>query len=104
MITKEQILFAYVIFLFAVIQLSALAGSTLVGNVPGVTPPSPPGSLWDIFGLVGWIGGNIVFFFDLMRVSTHYTAFGAIILTPFVILLIYIIIDMVIKILEAIRG
>jgi hypothetical protein len=101
MITKEQILLAYSIFLFTVVQLSAMAGSTLVGNVPGITPPSPPGSLLDIFGVISWIGGNILFFFDMMKVSTSYTAFGAIIITPFVILLIYIVIDLIIR---AVRG
>jgi hypothetical protein len=101
-LTKEQILLAYTIFLFAVIQLSALAGTTLVGNVPGeVTPPSPPGSLLDIFGVLGWIKDNILFFFDLMRVSTSYRVFGTLIIAPFVILLIYIIIDLIIR---AVRG
>jgi hypothetical protein len=101
MITKEQILLAYTIFLFTVIQLSALAGTTLVGNVPGVTVPSPPGSLLDIFGVIRWVGANIVFFFDLMKVSTSYTAFGLIVITPFIILLIYIVIDLIIR---AVRG
>jgi hypothetical protein len=101
MITKEQILLAYTIFLFTVIQLSALAGTILVGNVPGVTAPSPPSSLLDIFGVIRWIGANIVFFFDLMKVSTNYTAFGLIIITPFMILLIYIVIDLIIR---AVRG
>jgi hypothetical protein len=101
MLTKEQILLAYTIFLFAVIQLSALAGTTLVGNVPEVSPPSPPGSLLDIFGVLGWIKDNILFFFDLMRISTNYRIFGAMIITPFVILLVYIIIDLIIR---AVRG
>jgi hypothetical protein len=101
MITKEQILLAYSIFLFTVIQLSAMAGSTLVGNVPGVKPPSPPGALWDVPGVISWIGGNIVFFFDLMQVNSSYTAFGAIVITPFMILLIYIVIDLIIR---AVRG
>ena len=101
MLTKEQILFVYVVFLFTVIQLSALAGTTLVGNVPTVTPPSPPGSLWDIFGAIRWIGANMLFFFDLMKVNTTYTAFGLIIIVPFVVLLIYIVLDLVIR---AVRG
>jgi hypothetical protein len=103
MITKEQILLAYSIFLFTVVQLSAMAGSTLVGNVPGITAPSPPTSLLDIPALFSWIGGNILFFFDMMRVSTSYTAFGAIIITPFLILLIYIIADLLIRIIRALR-
>jgi hypothetical protein len=37
----------------------------------------------------------------MMQVNTNYTAFGAIVITPFMILLIYIVIDLIIR---AVRG
>jgi len=91
MITKEEFLFFYIMFLFIVMQLSAMAGSSIVRGMPDIQIPSPPSSIW---GVPGWVINNIKFFFKLMTISTPYTFLGAILLTPFFVLLVWMLIEM----------
>jgi hypothetical protein len=92
---RYQFLLAYTTFLFFIIQISSMAGQTIVQNAP--TPPVLPASAPSAIDIIGFVLGNVGYFFLLMLVSTNYLLFGIIILLPFVITLLVI----VIEILEA---
>jgi len=90
--SKYTILLGYTTFLFFVIQISAMAGATLIKNAPSPpAAPSTPGAL----ELLSFILNNIVFFFNLMAISTDFLIFGAVVLTPFIIFLLWIIIELI---------
>lgn len=103
-LTRLQFILGYSIFLFFVMQLSAMAGQTIIS---GITPPSVPSApntpgktgfwgFWDgLIDVVAYIFGNIGYFFKLMGASTTFGMFGTVILTPFVIGLIWIIIEVI---------
>lgn len=106
MVTKIQFLLGYSVFLFFIMQISAMAGEAIISgiNTPDVpTQPDKPdrGGFWGFWdGLVNttrYIFGNIGYFFKLMGASTTFGMFGAVILTPFMIVLIW-------MLLELIRG
>jgi len=91
--TKYTILMAYTTFLFFVMQIGSMAGATLIKNAP--EPPTPPEAITDIFGFATFIVNNIVYFFTLMTVSSDYLIFGLVVLTPFVIFLIWIVLELI---------
>jgi hypothetical protein len=104
MVTSLQFILFYTIFLFFIIQLSAMAGQSLVSGVNAPTAPSPPTTparggfwgFWDgIFGIIGYLFTNIVYFFQLMGSSSSFTVFGAIILAPFMIALVWIVLQLI---------
>jgi hypothetical protein len=81
-------------FLFVVIQISALAGTDIVTN--GSEAPEildAPGS-WDY---LLYPINNVGYFFTLMFVNSSYAFLGIVILTPFTIALIW-------AVLELLRG
>jgi hypothetical protein len=92
--SKLNFILFYTVFLFFITNISALAGQSILQNAP--QPPTIPSAptaldyiLYPIF--------NIVYFFQLMGVSSVFLAFGALILTPFIITMLW-------AILELIRG
>lgn len=90
MITKLQFLLFYSVFLFFVMQISAMAGVSLIKGLETPTPPSQPSGIIDA---LGWVVGNIGYFFKLFRVSTEFALFGTLILIPFFVVLIAVIIE-----------
>jgi hypothetical protein len=92
--TKVWFILYYSLFLFTIIEISALAGSDLIKNspTPPTIPPNPSGFDYLVFVL-----NNVGYFFTLMTISTEYAIFGVIVLTPFTIAMIW-------AILELIRG
>jgi len=93
-LTSIDIILFYSFFLFFVIELSAMAGTTIV---KGVSPPTvPPLPTWAT-GFTGlfYVVNNISYFFTLMTVSTPYKILGIVIFTPFTIILIWIIIRLI---------
>jgi hypothetical protein len=104
MVTKLQFLLFYTIFLFFITQISAMAGESIVSGIPPPNVPSQPsgsygGGIVGFFDSIGYliryIFTNIGYFFTLMRASTTFALFGAVILTPFVIVLIWIILELI---------
>jgi hypothetical protein len=92
MITKLEFVLFYSLFMFFIITISSMAGATIVKNAP--PPPTIPSEPTLIDYLIWWVN-NIGYFFKLMSVSSDYLLFGALILTPFLITLIYLIIEVV---------
>jgi len=88
MLTKLEFILFYSFFLFFVMQISAMAGTSIVS---GIAPPKAPTGIGDA------VLSNFGYFFKMMTVSTTFGIFGTLILTPLVIGLIWIII-------ETIRG
>lgn len=104
MVTSLQFILFYTIFLFFIIQISAMAGQSLVTGVSPPTVPSPPTTparggfwgFWDgITGIIGYLLTNIVYFFQLMGSSSSFAMFGAVILAPFMIALVWIVLELI---------
>ena len=100
---------ALTVLIFFLVQIGAMAGPSLVKNAP--PPPAFPQapeapSAWDviafIISMLGFIFGNVVYFFQLMTVSTEYALFGGLVLLPLLITLFYIIIRLIIDAIGAI--
>ena len=86
-----------------------MAGQTIVTGVTAPVPPSSPdippriggfpGGIIDFFNIIGaiiaYIFTNIFYFFQLMQASPAFGTFGMVIFTPFVICLIWIILEYV---------
>lgn len=82
----------YTIFIFTLIQVSALIGGSLIGNAPPApTIPSSPG----ILDLLGWVVGNVGYFLVLMTVSTDFAILGAVVFAPGIITLAYILMELI---------
>jgi hypothetical protein len=92
---KVYFIFATVLFFLFITQVSALVGVSVLSNVPvGFTPPPPPTSILDV---LGFVVNNFVLFFKLMTVSSDFLIFGSVVITTFVIALLW-------AILELVRG
>ena len=87
-ITGLQFILFYSIFLFTLMQISAMAGQNII---IGIDPPTPPKTVGDA------LFGNFGYFFRMMGASSAFALFGTVVLTPFVVGLIWLII-------ETIRG
>ncbi|MEO0090851.1 MAG: hypothetical protein ABIK75_07105 [candidate division WOR-3 bacterium] len=94
MITKLEFILFYSLFLSFIIQISSMAGATIVKNAPPppTIPPEPT-----IIDYIVYPFLNLGYFFRLMSVSTDFLLLGALLFTPFLIALIY-------TILEFVRG
>ncbi len=91
---KLSFILFYSTFLFFIMQISAMAGADIVQNAP--TTPTMSGTPNVVTYLV-WVFANMGYFFSLMAVSSEFFLFGVFILTPFII-------GMVWTILELARG
>ena len=89
---KIDFILFYSMFLFFIVQIGSMAGINIVENAP--SPPSLPPQP-TAFDYLIYPFQNIGYFFDLMRVSTNYCLFGSLILVPYIITLIWIIIEFV---------
>lgn len=92
MITKLEFIIFYSIFLFFTIQISSMAGAYILSGVSSPTAPTKPSGIIDS---IGWVVSNIGYFFKMMTVSTEFALFGAVVLTPFLIALIWIVIEVI---------
>lgn len=92
MITKIEFILFYSIFLMFVIQISSMAGATIIKNAPPppTIPPEPT-----VLDYIVYPIKNIGYFFKLMTVSTDFLLLGSVLFTPFLITLIWIIIELV---------
>jgi NADH:ubiquinone oxidoreductase subunit 6 (subunit J) len=84
-ITGLQFILFYSIFLFFFMQISSMAGQDII---KGVSPPNPP------TGIADALFTNFSYFFKLMSISSSFAILGAIILTPFIIGLIFVILQL----------
>lgn len=89
MLTKLEFILFYSFFLFFLMQISAMAGTSIVS---GIENPRAPTGIGDA------LITNFGYFFKLMRVSTGFAIFGTLILTPMLIGLIWVIIEAVTRI------
>jgi len=89
---KLDFILFYSMFLFFIVQIGSMAGINIVKNAPA--PPSLPPKPTVLDYLV-YPFQNIGYFFSLMRVSSDYLLFGSLILVPYIITLIWIIIELV---------
>ena len=82
------------VFLSTVVILSANMGMTLINNAPQppTIPPQPTG-----LDYIGYLFGNMGYFFELMTMSSSFFVFGVVLLTPFIVTMLW-------AILELIRG
>lgn len=70
--------------------IGASFGATVVsGFETSITPPTAPGSILDV---PGFIIGNIVFLFQLTTISSDFALFSLLVVTPFLLGIIYIIV------------
>jgi hypothetical protein len=92
MLTKLQFIYFYALFLFFVIQIGSMAGYTIVKNAPPAPtiPPEPT-----ILDYITYPIANIGYFFKLMMTSSDYFLFGALILTPFIVAMLWVILEFV---------
>lgn len=98
MINSLEFVMIYSMFFLFITQITGMAGVTLIsGMTTTVTAPiAPELSGWAaIINAIVWVGENIVFFFQLMLISTEYALFGTLILTPMVIGLIWAVLSLV---------
>jgi hypothetical protein len=92
-ISKVQFIFTAFAFIFIVTQLGAIAGANIITGLGDFTPPKPPTNPLEFFL---YVFQNIVFFFELMTVSSAYTFVGGI--------LVILVVGIVWCVLELIRG
>jgi hypothetical protein len=92
MITKLEFILFYALFLFFITQISAMAGASILKNAPPppTIPPEPT-----IVDYIVYPIQNIGYFFRLMLVSSDFALFGTLILVPFLIALVWIILELV---------
>lgn len=92
MVTKLEFILFYSLFLGFVVQMSALAGANIVKDAPPppTIPPEPT-----IIDYIVYPIKNIGYFFRLMAVSSDFLLFGALLLSPFLVGLIWTIIELV---------
>jgi len=91
-ITKVEFFVFYTMFLFAIIQITAMMGSDIITNAPTVpTIPAVP-TAWDY---LSYPFENIAYFFTLAALRSSFAIFGAIIITPFAIGVIWAVIELV---------
>jgi hypothetical protein len=104
MVTKIQFIMGYSLFLFFLMQISAMAGESIVSGIEAPSVPTSPttptqGGFWGFWdglvNIIGYIFSNIGYFFKLMGASTTFGIFGAVVLTPFVITLVWIILELI---------
>ena len=84
-LSKIQFILFYTTFLFFLMQLSGMAGQNIIS---GLSPPDPP------TGIADAVFTNFGYFFKMMRTSSSFAIFGAIVLTPFFVTLIFIILEL----------
>lgn len=89
-LTKLQFIYFYAVFLFFVVEIGALMGVSIVKDAPSPPTIPPQPTVWDY---LTWPIANIGYFFQLMLVSSDFFLFGALVLTPFIIGLIWIAIE-----------
>jgi hypothetical protein len=87
-IGRYEFLLAYTTFLFFIIQVSAMAGTSIIQNAP----PSPtfPTDVPSIIGIPAFVIGNIVYFFKLMLLSSTFGLIGIVLLAPFTLVMLLI--------------
>lgn len=108
--TEFKFLFAYVFFLFFMIFLISLGAPSIVENEGlEINPPvmlEPTGNIFEDLGLTfGWFGSSIVFFIQLTQTNSAFSYITTLILTPGLLLLLYIFITKIaIPFLEAIGS
>ena len=92
-LTKTDFILADVVFLFFVIQISALAGVSIL-NSTGITftPPAPP---TDPITFLLYIFNNIGIFFTLMGLSSQFFLIGAVLIVPLSIALLWAVIELI---------
>lgn len=92
MITKLEFILFYSLFLGFVVQLSSMAGAAIIKNAPPppTIPPEPTVLDYIVYPIL-----NLGYFFRLMGVSTDFMLFGTLVLTPLIVGLIYLIIELV---------
>ena len=104
MVTKIQFIMGYSIFLFFLMQLSSMAGQAIVSGISPPDVPSKPtfpnqtgivGFLNTVLDMIQYLFHNIGYFFKLMGASTTFGIFGAVVLTPFTIVLVWIILELI---------
>lgn len=93
-----KFLYTYSVFMFTALFLIGLGAPTFLENLPSAPEPPefPDVSGWtDIFDIIIWGFKNIVYFFELMLVSSSIRAVTLILITPFIICLIWIVLSFV---------
>lgn len=100
-----QFVLSVSIFTFFMVQIGSLAGQTIIKNAPPVPiMPSAIGApsglewAWFIFNLLVFVFSNIIYFFQLMSISSDFALFGVVVLTPLGITMLWIIIKTIINI------
>ena len=86
MLTKLEFILFYSFFLFFMMQISAMAGQSIIS---GIEKPRVP------TGIADTVISNFGYFFKMMGVSTGFGIFGTLILTPMLIGLIIIVIEII---------
>ncbi len=90
---KIQFILFYTTFFFFIAQVTGMAGQSLISGVTtSITPPPAPTSILDT---IGYVVNNIGFFFSLMTISTTYMLFGILIVSPFIITMLWILLEMI---------
>ncbi len=90
-LSKLEFILFYSTFLFFIMQLSAMAGYTVISNAPPTPELSGTPSVLD--SLI-WVFANLGYFFALMTVSTEFFLFGVMILTPFVVGVVWMLLEL----------
>lgn len=98
---KETIIFGYIVFFLVISQLTAMGAPTVFNDV--LTNPDdyicePDG----IFGSLRCVWQNMGIFFDLMKVGTEWAMLSAAMVIPFVIMVAWVVLRLLIDLINAI--
>lgn len=95
---KYKLLFAYTVFFSFISQVTAWGAPTILKGVvdsPQELVCQPEGMIQSL----GCFFSNMGIFFRMMTVSTEYAVISSLIISPFIIILVVIVIDWIIEII-----
>ena len=92
MVTKVEFIMYYTLFLFAFGTIVTMIGQTTETGISDYYIPEPPSNPVEF---IGYVMANIGFFFNIMTSNATFTVLGIAIFTPFLITMIWIILELI---------
>jgi len=93
-----RFIFAYSVLIFFIVEIIALGYEGFGGNIGDLQTPTIPTEP-NILDLIGFVLGNLGFFFSLMAIDTGILWLGIILFSPAIVTFIYILVKLIISII-----
>lgn len=90
-LTPITFLVSVTAFFMFIAQIGAMMGTDIIATGTLTLPTTSPNSLPNA---ITWFFENIFIFFQLMTISTEFALFGALVLTPIAIGIVWVILDL----------